>query len=70
LLYANKKFGLLASQKFVVSVLALLIILGGIVPFLVSMKLIPITIPSSGSIYSGIIILVGVVAVFYGKKQF
>lgn len=68
--YAIKTFGLWASQKFIVSVLALLIILGGIVPFLVSMNLIPSTVPSSGPVYSGIIILIGVIAVIYGKKQF
>ena len=70
LLYANKKFGLLASQKFIVSVLALLIIFGGIIPFISSMNLLPSYVPSSGSVYSGIIILIGVIAVFYGKKQF
>ena len=67
--YAIKTFGLWASQKFIVSVLALLIILGGIVPFLVSMKLIPSTVPSSGPVYSGIIILIGIIAVLYGAKQ-
>jgi len=67
--YAVKTFGLWASQKFIVSVLALLIILGGIVPFLVSMKLIPSTVPSSGPVYSGIIILIGIIAVLYGAKQ-
>ncbi len=67
--YAIKAFGLWVSQKFIVSVLALLIILGGIVPFLVSMKLISSTVPSSGPVYSGIIILIGIIAVLYGAKQ-
>ncbi len=69
LLY-TKKIGLLTSQKFTVSILALLIIFGGLIPFLVSMNWIPSTVPSSGPVYSGIIILIGVIAVFYGKKQF
>ena len=67
--YAVKTFGLWVSQKFIVSVLALLIILGGIVPFLVSMNLIPSTVPSSGPVYSAIIILIGIIAVLYGAKQ-
>ena len=68
--YAVKTFGLWGSQKFITAVLALLIIFGGLIPFLVSMKFIPNTVPSSGPVYSGIIILIGVIAVIYGKKQF
>ena len=68
--YAIKTFGLWASQKFVVSVLAILTIFGGLIPFLVSMNLIPSTVPSSGPVYSAIIILIGIIAVIYGKKQF
>jgi len=67
-LYANKTFGLWGSQKFVISVLAILTIFGGIIPFLVSMKLVPVSIPSSGPVYSAIIILIGIIAVIYGKK--
>ena len=68
--YAVKTFGLWGSQKFITAVLALLIIFGGLIPFLVSTKFIPSTVPSSGPVYSGIIILIGVIAVIYGKKQF
>jgi len=68
-LYANKTFGLWGSQKFVVSVLAILTIFGGIIPFLVSMKLVSVSIPSSGPVYSAIIILIGIIAVLYGAKQ-
>ena len=68
--YAVKTFGLWGSQKFITAVLALLIIFGGLIPFLVSTKLVPNTVPSSGPVYSGIIILIGVIAVIYGKKQF
>jgi len=67
--YSVKAFGLWRSQKFITAVLALLIIFGGLIPFLVSMKLIPSTVPSSGLVYSGIIILIGVIAVLYGAKQ-
>jgi len=68
-LYANKTFGLWASQKFVVSVLAILTIFGGIIPFINSMNLLPSYVPSSGPLYSGLIILIGIIAVIYGKKQ-
>ena len=68
-LYAVKTFGLWGSQKFITAMLALLIIFGGLIPFLVTMSLIPSTVPSSGPVYSGIIILIGIIAVLYGAKQ-
>ena len=67
--YSIKAFGLWHSQKFITAVLALLIIFGGLIPFLVTMGIIPSTVPSSGPIYSGIIMLIGVIAVLYGAKQ-
>jgi hypothetical protein len=70
LLYGIKSFGLWASQKFITAVLAVMIIFGGLIPFLQSMNLIPSMIPGSGPIYSGIIILIGLMALVYGFKQF
>ena len=67
--YAIKKFGLWASQRFITAVLALLIIFGGLIPFLESINLIPSTFPSSGPVYSAIIILIGFIALVYGFKQ-
>ncbi|MDD5086295.1 MAG: hypothetical protein PHV16_00940 [Candidatus Nanoarchaeia archaeon] len=69
--YGIKALGLWGSQKFIVAVIGIFIILGGLIPFLVSMSWIPSTIPSSGMYYSGIIIAIGLIALFYGfKKQF
>jgi len=59
-----------ASHRFIASCLGILIIFGGIIPFLSSMKLIPSLIPSSGPLYSGLIILIGILAVFYGAKKY
>ena len=55
---------LFGAEKFVTIAIALLTILGGILPFI--QNFVPAIIPTSGLLYSGMIIIVGVIGVIYG----
>lgn len=68
LLYGFTSMALIGSTKFVMVCLGLLTVLGGIIPLLSSV--LPIGIPTTGPLYSGIIIVIGLVGFFYGLKQF
>ena len=41
----------------------------GLLPFLIDLGVIPSDMPSSGLIYQGIIVLIGIIIVFFGKKS-
>ncbi len=64
LLYGAMNSMLFGTEKFVTMALALLTILGGILPFI--QNFVPAIIPTSGILYSGLIIVIGVVGVIYG----
>ncbi len=60
-IFNNLLFGF---EKFVTIAIALLTILGGILPFL--QNFLPAIIPTTGPLYSGIIIVIGVIGMIYG----
>ena len=64
LLYGFFNSMLFGAEKFVTIALALLTVLGGILPFI--QNFIPAIIPTTGPIYSGIIIVIGVIGIIYG----
>ena len=64
LLYAAFNSMLVGTEKSVTIALALLTVLGGVMPFL--QNFIPAVIPTSGILYSGIIILIGIIGIIYG----
>ena len=64
LLYGFLNPMIFSTEKFMVISLALLTVLGGILPFI--QNFVPTIIPTSGPLYSGIIIVTGVVAMIYG----
>ncbi len=64
LIYAFVNSMMFGAEKFVVIALALLTVLGGILPFI--QNFLPAIIPTSGPLYSGIIIAVGVIGMIYG----
>ncbi|MEK6876328.1 MAG: hypothetical protein AABX34_04790 [Nanoarchaeota archaeon] len=64
LLYASFNSMLFGTEKFVTMALAALTILGGILPFL--QNFISAAIPTSGILYSGMIILIGIAGIIYG----
>jgi hypothetical protein len=68
ILYGFMSMALIGVSKFMMVCLGLLTILGGIVPFIANF--LPMTIPTSGPIYSGVIILIGVAGFAYGAKHF
>ena len=55
---------LFGFEKFVTISIALLTILGGILPFL--QNFLPAFIPVTGPIYSGLIIVIGIIGLIYG----
>lgn len=55
------------TEKFVLIAIGLMTILGGLLPFV--QNYIPITTPTSGILYSGIIILIGVASFIYGASK-
>ena len=59
--FNSMRFG---AEKFVTISLALLTILGGILPFI--QNFLPAVIPVTGPLYSGIIIVIGVIGMIYG----
>ena len=64
LLYGVMNSMLFGAEKFVTIALALLTILGGILPFI--QNFVPAIIPTTGPLYSGIIIIIGVIGMIYG----
>lgn len=68
LLYGFTSMALIGETKFVMISLGLLTLLGGIIPFI--KNIIPIAIPTTGALYSGIVIVIGVIGLIYGMKQF
>jgi len=63
-LYGIKSRFLQFKDKFVISALGILVIFGGVLPFLAERNLIPTSIPVSGPIYSGIMTLIGVITLY------
>jgi len=63
-LYGIKSRFLRFQDKFVISVLGILVIFGGLLPFLINMNLIPNVIPVSGPIYSGIMTFIGIISLY------
>ncbi len=68
LVYAFMSPMLMGAQKFMPIMFGLLIILGGILPFIKSIISLPI--PTDGVVYALIIIVIGVSAMIYGFKTF
>lgn len=64
LLYGVMNSMLFGTEKFVTIAIALLTILGGILPFI--QNFVPAIVPTSGPVYSLIIIVIGVIGVIYG----
>ena len=64
LIYGLMNSMLFGAERFVTIALAALTILGGILPFI--QNFVPAAIPTSGPIYSGIIIVIGVIGIIYG----
>ena len=68
LLYGFTSIALIGATKFVMVCLGLLTLLGGVVPLVDD--LLGIAIPTSGPIYSAVIILIGILGFSYGLKHF
>ena len=64
LLYGVMNSMLFGSEKFVTIAIALLTILGGILPFI--QNFVPAVIPTSGPVYSLIIVVIGLIGIIYG----
>ena len=64
LIYSAFNSMLFGFEKFVTMAIALLTILGGIIPFLQSF--LPAVIPTSGPLYSVVIIVIGIIGLIYG----
>lgn len=64
LLYGVMNSMLFGTEKFVTIAIALLTILGGILPFI--QNFVPAAIPTSGPVYSIIIIIIGIIGMIYG----
>lgn len=64
LLYGVLNSMLFGTEKFVTIAIALLTILGGILPFI--QNFVPATIPTSGPVYSLIIVVIGIMGMIYG----
>ena len=64
LIYAFVNRLLMGPERFVTICLALLTILGGILPFITEFISFPV--PTSGPLYSGLIILIGAIGLIYG----
>lgn len=63
----NPGMSLFGAQRFMVVLIGLLTLLGGVLPLI--KDLIKLSIPTTGPIYSGIIILIGLAAMMYGFQQ-
>lgn len=66
ILYGIRPHILIFQDKFIVSALGILIVFGGILPFLTEVNIIPKSIPASGPLYSGIITFIGIITLCYG----
>ena len=64
LLYGFLNPMIFSTEKFIVISLALLTVLGGILPFI--QNFLPAVIPTSGILYSGLIIVIGIIGIIYG----
>ncbi len=64
LLYGVFNSYIYGSEKYITIGIALLTVLGGILPFI--QNFVPAVIPTSGPLYSGIIIVIGIIGMIYG----
>jgi len=64
LLYGVMNSMLFGTEKIVTIAIALLTILGGILPFI--QNFVPAIVPTSGPVYSIIIVVIGIVGMIYG----
>ena len=64
LIYGFLNSLLFGFERFVTIIIGLLTVLGGILPFL--QNFLPTFIPTTGPLYSGVIIVVGVIGLIYG----
>jgi hypothetical protein len=64
LIYGVMNSMLFGTEKFVTIAIALLTIFGGILPFI--QNFIPEIIPTSGLLYSAMIIVIGIIGMIYG----
>lgn len=64
LIYSVMNSMLFGTEKFVTIAIALLTILGGILPFI--QNFVPAGIPTSGLLYSAMIIVIGIIGMIYG----
>ena len=64
LIYGLLNSMLFGTEKFVTIALALLTVLGGLLPFI--QNFVPAIIPTAGPLYSGLIIVIGAIGMVYG----
>ena len=57
-------------MKTMIVIIGILTILAGVLPFLDGFGILPAIVPTSGPVYSGIIILIGVIGLLYANKKF
>ena len=67
LIYGVLNKHIFGTEKVVLFLVGLMTILGGLLPF--SKSFIQLPIPTSGPLYSGIIILIGVAGLIYGMSK-
>ena len=67
LIYGVMNKHIFGAEKLVLFAVGLMTILGGLFPFI--QHYIPIAIPTTGPLYSGIIILIGVIGFIYGVSK-
>jgi len=64
LIYGAFNSMLFGPEKYITIALGLLTILGGILPFI--QNFVPAIIPTTGPLYSGLIVVIGVIGMIYG----
>ncbi len=64
LIYGFFNSYLFGAEKMITISIALLTVLGGILPFI--QNFLPAIIPTSGPLYSGVIVVIGVIGMIYG----
>ena len=64
LLYGFLNSMLFGTEKYITIAIGLLTVLGGILPFI--QNFVPAVIPTTGPLYSGLIIVIGVIGMIYG----
>lgn len=67
LIYGVMSKMIFGTEKLILILIGLITVLGGILPFLNNFVAIPL--PTSGPIYSGLIILIGILAFIYGASR-